>query len=201
MSTKLFSNIGGTNCQRKIKSFSAEKVIPRIEQTNPEMLTSAEIDLVRDDKLFSASSVKDRLTMAKLTPKIRLSRMLRDYRAYYKANSSKIQADDAKLLQELFVGDAMGILNAVVADVVLGTSLMTLLGLGSLGPDISEAGKILSPVYIKALQAEKAMGSVPQKMYQRLTTCFDAFMSALKESVFNLNSDPSLLQVSQSTEV
>lgn len=200
MSTKTFSKIGGINCQRKIKSFTSDKVIPRTIEFNPDQLTAEEHNLVRNDKFFSASSVKDRLVLMKLNPRVKLARQLRDYKTFYKSNSAKLSAEDFELLGNLFVTDIMGVLNSIVDQVVEGTSLVSILGLGSIGHKAMLAGKLLSPVYIKALQAEKAMGSVPKAIYEKLTLQFNSFISVLKSIAFELNEGAGVLEVNQSTD-
>lgn len=186
--------IGGYRCTQKRKNFSEETgdfITGRVEYEQPsnyiekeKAFTDEELRLIDEDRTFSAGMVKTRLKVMNLAPKVRLARIVKDYKLFYKGSSKSMTAEQMNQAQELFVSDVMGVFNSVVENVINGSNLVSLLGLTMYDKSVADAGRKLSIVYGKSLKLERATGDVPATLYRQLSELFEIFFTKLKEEVF-----------------
>jgi hypothetical protein len=92
---KIFSQINGETCERKIKSFSVE---------DGHVL---DVPVESEVRTFSVGAIQMRMKDMRLDSRVRMRNFMMDYKKFFKGPGSKLNPEDFKLLQELFVSDMM----------------------------------------------------------------------------------------------
>lgn len=195
---KRFSKINGQLCKLKMKVFSSTGEIHEVEYSsendiNP--VTSIEINSGMKEKIFndkkdesqklySASTIRERVRMAKFSPRMRMRRMIIDYKKYYELTKNKMTHDDFVLVKGLFVSDVMNIMNLITPEVRKGKQINTLLGLSTFGKDLRIAAQKMQMPYRMALNEEVNVGAPSKKRYMDIQEAYNEFIDALLKHVF-----------------
>jgi len=173
---KIFSKVGEITCQRKIKGFGANVV---------EVLLEDPIELQESETRFY--SLKERLTESIKSPKVRVSNLMKEYKKYWSSNS-RVKESEKEILKnrllKIFVSDFMSLLNDIVDEIANGDKLSNLITVPEMSKNTKQALLKYSPIYSKAIIAEKATGVVPAKLYTQLNDIYLEFINSLKEDIF-----------------
>jgi len=168
-----FSKVNGILTVQEVRYFSH-----RSFDTEPEI---APVDELRN---FSISTIKERLRISNMTPRVRLAYTIKDHSRFYDTKKAGISAEELKPVKELFRSDIMAIINTLVPKIIKGQTLGTLLNLGIYGNEISDAGKALSPLYRKSLVAQSTTGDVPKAIFEKTNDAFTTFLNLLENYTF-----------------
>lgn len=155
--------------------YDASKVIEEMPLVNLE-----------EQKIFSASSINERLRIAKLNPKLRLRYLVMDHKRYFKANKKKLQKNPELMnkLKGIFLSDLNALFNEVLPYIVEGKQLNTLIGVSQVTPTLSKIARDLSLAYKRALKSERSTGQIPKMLYQRLKNSYTEFLNQLFSQVY-----------------
>lgn len=199
------SKIGGCVAKLKVKEFSSVcsivEVSPtsRVNKTEVKTKTYSDINastityrysnknsMEEREKTFSASSIKDRIREAKLSPRERFRRLIVDYKQAVKAQGgvNKIDEETLRIMKSLFAADVLNIMSVVTPLVLQGKNLVTLLNAGSLGVEVRKAAQAMSIPYKKALAEAEKVGQVSKQNYQNITRTYTQFIKALQNVIF-----------------
>jgi hypothetical protein len=137
-------------------------------------------------KTFSVATIQDRLKMASLDPKMRMKKIVMDYKMFYAKSKDKLEKDKtmAKNLRSLFLSDMMAQFNNVVPLIMEGQQLAPLLGLSMIDPKLNEYARVLSITYKRAMGQEQKSGSLNKGVYGPVKKAYTEFMDQLTLSVF-----------------
>lgn len=141
-------------------------------------------DSKSEEKKFSVSSLRERLMLSRLSPRMKFRRIMLDYKKFYNMNKTKISHDDFVLLKNLFTSDVMAIMNVITPDIIKGKQINTMLGLSALSKELRLAGQKLSPQMRLGLNEEKKRGAVSPNRYKMLSSAYNEFIDALLKYVF-----------------
>ena len=203
---KRFSKVNGKVCKLKMKVFSSDGVAKEVEYSNEKDINPVtSIDLGEEklfndnkevqteiaqasengtQKKFSIASIRERLTLSRMSPRMKFRRIMLDYKKFYNMSKSKISHDDFVLLKNLFTSDVMSIMNVITPDLMKGKQINTMLGLSALSKELRLAGQKLSPQMRLGLNEEKNKGSVSPNRYKMLSAAYNEFIDALLKYVF-----------------
>lgn len=170
------SKIDGHFTKLMAKVFSADGVVSEVPEDN----------LVYGQKTYSAVTVKERVRMAKLSPRERFRRLILDYRQAVKAQGGieKIDEESLKIMKSLFAGDVLNIMSVVTPMVLEGKNLLTILNAGALGVEVRKACQAMFLPYRQALQEVGKTGAISKMRYAKITTAYTDFIKALQNYVF-----------------
>jgi len=192
---KTFSVVGVEKTIRKVKNFSSnsakkiedERMTELLNKTIPdtinreEFFTPMDASVVKEIKIFSLTSISERL---KLTPKQKFGKTIAEYKSYASKVGSSISNDELKDLSNMFTNDVLSILTSSADKILSGTSIVSLLGLKSVGDTVADAAIDLDPWYRKFVTLNKS-GNLSKEVTSNMQKYFDDFMNALKEVTFS----------------
>lgn len=193
---KRFSKVNGKMCRLKMKVFSNDGKVNEVEYSSEEEISPVisvdledqkmfnEINNSPEQKSYSVASVKERLRMAKFSPRARFKRLMIDYKKFYEMVKNNISHDDFVLLKGLFTSDVMNIMNLITPEIRKGKQINTLLGLSALGKELRVAGQKLQIPYRMAINEEVRTGAVSKKRWQDISNSYNEFIDALLKYVF-----------------
>ena len=172
------SKIDGRFTTLKAKSFSS---ISPITVENNETLQ------VPTEKTFSPAQVNERIRLSKMSPRLRMRRLVLDYRQALKqqGGADRISPESLKIMKSLFTQDLLGILQEITPQVVNnGKNLNALLGASSLGVEVRKATQKLQIPFRLALMESKKSGFVSKSRYQKIQEAYNEFVKAVLDYVF-----------------
>lgn len=175
------SKIDGRFTTLKAKSFSC------INPITLENEVSQEIVSIPEEKTFSPAQVNERIRLSKMSPRLRMRRLVLDYRQALKQQGGveKISPESLKIMKSLFTQDLLGILQELTPQVVdSGKNLNALLGASSLGVEVRKATQKLQIPYRMALLESKKSGFVSKARYQKIQEAYNEFVKAVLDYVF-----------------
>lgn len=169
------SKVGLRFTSLKVKEFSS---ISDVDITD---------DVVSSQKEFSVGSLKDRLRIAKLSPRQNFRRLVLDYKQLVKSQggASKMDPDDLKVLKSLFTSDILMILRQIHPDILSGKQISTLLGASSLGKATRVAAQKLQIPYKLASKEVDKSGMLSKPRFQKLQEAYFDFINSMIDEVFN----------------
>lgn len=183
-----FSKVNNKVCSLKMKIFSCDGVAKEVSYDSEKDLAPViSIELPEDNstqKEFSVSSVKERLRLAKFSPRQRFRRMIIDYKKFYEMTKGRMSHEDFVLLKGLFTSDVMNIMNIITPEIRKGKQINTMLGLSALGKDLRVAGQKLQIPYRMAINEEVRTGAVTKKRWQDISSSYNEFMDSMMKYVF-----------------
>ena len=140
-----------------------------------------------EQKEFTQAQVIDRLRTAKLSVRMRMRRLILDYRMALKSQGgvNKIEPETLRIMKSLFSTDLLGILQEITPQVLSGKNLNALLGASSLGKEVRVACQNLQIPYRLALMESKRQGFVSKQRYQKISDAYSEFTKAILDYVFN----------------
>jgi len=140
---------------------------------------------IDDTKLFSVSTIAERLRIGKLNPKIKFRTILIDYKRFYRMKKSALAKDPAlaKRLKDMFILDMMGIFNEILPYIEEGKQLSSLTGLNSITEGMVSVSRDLSLAYKRALKQAKG-GQISKAIFTNLQRKYSEFMNLLVPQVF-----------------
>ena len=173
------SKIDGRFTTLKAKSFSS---------INPITIENNDVQQeVPTEKTFSPAQVNERIRLSKMSPRLRMRRLVLDYRQALKQQGGveKISPESLKIMKSLFTQDLLGILQELTPQVVdSGKNLNALLGASSLGVEVRKATQKLQIPYRMALLESKKSGFVSKARYQKIQEAYNEFVKAVLDYVF-----------------
>ena len=175
------SKIDGRFTTLKAKSFSC------INPITLENEVSQEIVSIPEEKTFSPAQVNERIRLSKMSPRLRMRRLVLDYRQALKQQGGvdKISPESLKIMKSLFAQDLLGILQELTPQVVnSGKNLNALLGASSLGVEVRKATQKLQIPFRLALMESKKSGFVSKARYQKIQEAYNEFVKAVLDYVF-----------------
>ena len=139
-----------------------------------------------EQKLFSVSTIQERLRLAKRNPKIRLRMIVMDYKKFFEMNRGGYAKEPEKFsfLKDMFITDMMGLFREILPYIEEGKQLSTLLGLSQVSPKMTKSARELSLIYRRALRTEKSSGQINKGIWEKLKLIYDQFLSELCSIVF-----------------
>ena len=184
------------------KLFSTTEVAPDLPKTSKvglrftslkvkEFSSISDVDITDDtmssQKEFSVGSLKDRLRIAKLSPRQNFRRLVLDYKQLVKSQggASKMDPDDLKVLKSLFTSDILMILRQIHPDILSGKQISTLLGASSLGKATRVAAQKLQIPYKLASKEVDKSGMLSKPRFQKLQEAYFDFINSMIDEVFN----------------
>ena len=184
------------------KLFSTTEVAPDLPKTSKvglrftslkvkEFSSISDVDITDDttssQKEFSVGSLKDRLRIAKLSPRQNFRRLVLDYKQLVKSQggASKMDPDDLKVLKSLFTSDILMILRQIHPDILSGKQISTLLGASSLGKATRVAAQKLQIPYKLASKEVDKSGMLSKPRFQKLQEAYFDFINSIIDEVFN----------------
>ena len=184
------------------KLFSTTEVAPDLPKTSKvglrftslkvkEFSSISDVDITDDNvatqKEFSVGSLKDRLRVAKLSPRQNFRRLVLDYKQLVKSQggASKMDPADLKVLKSLFTSDVLMILRQIHPDILSGKQISTLLGASSLGKATRVAAQKLQIPYKLASKEVDKSGMLSKPRFQKLQEAYFDFINSMIDEVFN----------------
>lgn len=183
------------------KLFSTTEVAPDLPKTSKvglrftslkvkEFSSISDVDITDDvttQKEFSVGSLKDRLRIAKLSPRQNFRRLVLDYKQLVKSQggASKMDPADLKVLKSLFTSDVLMILRQIHPDILSGKQISTLLGASSLGKATRVAAQKLQIPYKLASKEVDKSGMLSKPRFQKLQEAYFDFINSMIDEVFN----------------
>ncbi len=171
------SKIGMRVCALKVKQFS----------------NISEASMVSDDtqhepteKVFSIGSVKERLRINKMSPRVSFRRLIIDYRGALKASggADKMKPEDVAMLKSMFVNDLLLIIKQIHSDILAGKQISTLLGASSVSKSVREACQKLQLPYRMAMMQQQKSGYISKDRMKKIQDSYVAFTGSLVDEVF-----------------
>lgn len=200
---KRFSKIDGKICKLKMKVFSTTGEVRELEYSsendlnpvtsidlgvektfNEKIMVEGNDGADKSQKSYSVSEIRERVKFSRLSPRMRMRRLLIDYKKYYELTKNKMTREDFVLVKGLFVSDVMNIMNLITPDVRKGKQINTLLGLSAFGKDLRLAAQKMQMPYRMALNEEVNMGAPSKKRYMDIQASYNEFIDALLKHVF-----------------
>lgn len=139
------------------------------------------------EKTFSPAQVNERIRLSKMSPRLRMRRLVLDYRQALKqqGGADKISPESLKIMKSLFAQDLLGILQELTPQIVnSGKNLNALLGASSLGVEVRKAAQKLQIPFRLALMESKKSGFVSKTRYQKIQEAYNEFVKAVLDYVF-----------------
>lgn len=142
--------------------------------------------VLESNRTFSQASIKDRLKLTKMDPKMRFKYTVVDYRRFYAMFKSKLAENpqELKMLRDMFLQDLTGMMTNIVPYIQDGQQLGMILGVQSVSPNISKVARELSLAYKKAIVSTEKQGAPAPMIYKLLASKYREFVNELLGSVF-----------------
>lgn len=179
------------------KLFSASELAPNLPKTSKiglkftslkvkEFSCFSDADVIEDQKEFSVGSLKERLRVAKLSPRQNFRRLVMDYKQVAKSQggASKMDPEDLRVLKSLFTSDILMILRQIHPDILSGKQISTLLGASSLGKSTRVAAQKLQIPYKLASKEVDKSGMLSKPRLQKLQEAYMEFINSMIDDVF-----------------
>jgi hypothetical protein len=137
-------------------------------------------------RLFSVSSIDEKLRTMNSSPRVQLKDIIDDYRRYYLARKERYVKNQNSLetLKNLFITDIIGLVNSISSELRDGKQLAVILGVDTIAPKLLGVAKYLSGVYSKAMSAEKESSTIPKDLCESLRESYSKFFAELCKEVF-----------------
>ena len=162
-----------------------------LSSVGAEKISSQEIPsdakaFIEANKSFSQASIKERLRMSNMDPKMKFRYVVIDYRRYYSSQRDKLMKnlDEFKKLRNMFIHDLMNMITDVAPLIQEGKQLGFLLGTQQYSPEISKIAREFSIAYRKALTSIEKNGTPQPMLYKVLDMKFREFIKQILPSVF-----------------
>lgn len=141
---------------------------------------------IEANKSFSQASIKERLRMSKMDPKMKFRYVVIDYRRYYSAQKDKLleNLDEFKKLRNMFIHDLMNMISDVAPLIQEGKQLGFLLGTQQYSPKIGKVAREFSLAYRKTLTSIEKDGTPRPMLYKVLDMKFREFINEMLPSIF-----------------
>lgn len=167
------SKIGLSFTNLKVKQFS-----------NFSQITSP--DAVEQEKVFTVATVKDRVRIAKLSPRMSFRRLMIDYKQAVRAAGGveKMDPEDVKIMKSLFTTDIIQILGRIHNDVMAGKQVATLIGASSISKNARQAAQKLQLPYKMAMLQTKKQGMITKDRFAKIQSAYADFVHSLIDEVF-----------------
>ena len=150
----------------------------------------------KEEKVYSAATVRERLRFAKYSPRMRFRRLFLDYKQLVKqmGGSEKIDPESLKLLKSMFTSDCLDIFKQISPEIPKGKQINVLIGGSSLGKQIRVAAqKLQIPYKLASMEMQKKGYLTPMRMKQ-LQAAYMDFTQAMLDEVFGSNPIPEGLE-------
>lgn len=180
------------------KLFSTTDIAPDLPKTSKvglrftslkvkEFSSISDVSITEDQKEFTVSSLKDRLRIAKLSPRQNFRRSVLDYKQIVKSQGgvSKMDPEDLKVLKSLFTSDVLMILRQIHPEILSGKQISTLLGASSLGKATRVAAQKLQIPYKLASKEVEKSGMLSKPRFQKLQDAYFEFINSMIDEVFS----------------
>lgn len=180
------------------KLFSTTDIAPDLPKTSKvglrftslkvkEFSSISDVNITEDQKEFTVSSLKDRLRIAKLSPRQNFRRSVLDYKQIVKSQGgvSKMDPEDLKVLKSLFTSDVIMILRQIHPEILSGKQISTLLGASSLGKATRVAAQKLQIPYKLASKEVEKSGMLSKPRFQKLQDAYFDFINSMIDEVFS----------------
>lgn len=182
------------------KQFSVSEIAPNLPKTSKvglkftslkvkEFSSISDYVLEAEQKDFSVGSLKERLRVSKLSPRMSFRRLVIDYKQLCKAQggASKMDPEDLRVLKSLFTSDVLMILRQIHPEILKGKQITTLLGASSLGKTTRVAAQKLQIPYKLASKEVEKSGMLSRPRFQKLQEAYFEFINSMITEVFNDN--------------
>jgi hypothetical protein len=139
-----------------------------------------------EERTFSIGSVKERLRINKMSPRVAFRRLLIDYRGALKASGGidKMKPEDVAMLKSMFVNDVLLIVKQIHGDILKGKQIATLLGASSVSKSVREACQKLQLPYRMAMMQQEKSGYITRDRMKKIQDSYVAFTDSLVTEVF-----------------
>lgn len=187
---KQFSDLNSIGCGDMVKSSKIDGRFTALKAKNfsfnSEVVLVNEQPIEEQQKEFSVTTVKERLRIAKLSPRQRFRYLVLDYRNAVRQSGGieKMDPETVKTLKSMFTTDLLDIMKAITPDIMSGKNPGTLLGASSLGKGVRQAVQALFLPYRMALQEVTKTGAISKNRYQKIQAAYVDFTNAMIEEVF-----------------
>lgn len=169
------SKVGLTFTTLKVKEFSQISDYSVIDDPAP----------VMEQKDFSVTSLKERLRMAKLSPRQSFRRLILDYKQIIRSQGSKgLSEEDERILKSLFTTDVLNILKQIHPEILKGKQIATLLGASSLGKSTRVAAQKLQIPYKMITKEIEKNGAPTPNRFKKLSDAYIEFIQSMVDEVF-----------------
>lgn len=139
-----------------------------------------------ESKTFSITTIKERIRVGKMSPRVRFRLTIVDYKKYYMANKTALDKDPAHLaiLVRLFLSDLMEMFDSVLPYIKDGKQLGQMLGIEQVARGLNQSARELSIAYKKALNSEETSGAPTPSFYKLLAAKYKEFINQLLIQIF-----------------
>jgi len=169
------SKIGMRVCTLKAKKFSGISESPITVIQGKESV-----------KTFSIGSVKERLRINKMAPRVAFRRLIIDYRGAIKASGGveRMKPEEVAVLKSMFVNDVLLIIKQIHEDILKGKQISTLLGANTVSKSVREACQKLQLPYRMAMMQQQKSGYITRDRMKKIQDAYVAFTDSLVTEVF-----------------
>lgn len=141
---------------------------------------------VPTEKSYSVATVKERVRMAKLSPRQTFRRLMIDYKQAIRAAGGveKMDSEDVHIMKSLFSNDILGIVKQIHPEIMKGKQIATLIGASSISKNSRQAAQRLQIPYKMAMVQMQKQGFVSKDRYQKIQDAYTDFTKSLLDEVF-----------------
>ena len=154
----------------KAKEFSLNSTIEEVGETI-------------STKQFSAATIRERVRISKMSPRMRFRRLFIDYKQAVKAGNG-VDPETLKTMKSLFATDILDIIKGINSDIISGKQINTLIGASSLGKNVRVAAQNLQMPYKYAMQEIAKTGKISPFRYKNIQDAYTEFIKAMTDEVF-----------------
>jgi hypothetical protein len=175
------------NCFTSLKGkvFSADGVVEDASEIE-EVVKEEPIE-----KTYSVASLKERLRISKMSPRMRFRRLFIDYKQAVRSNAGgKLDPETEKVMKSMFATDVLEIIKVINPDIMSGKQINTLIGASSLGKSVRVAAQNLQMPYRYAMQEISKTGKISPTRYQKIQEAYTEFIKSLTDEVFGASPLP-----------
>lgn len=186
------SKINGQFTILKAKEFSSNNVAEFVDEGS----VSNNAPSVETQKEFSVATIRERVRMAKFSPRMRMRRLFLEYKQTVRqlGGAEKIDEQTMKVLKSLFMSDVLDIFKQITPEILAGKQIATLTGASSLGKSVRVASqKLQQPARLAYMEMSKRGTLTPMRL-KALQQAYIEFTKTLEEEVFSSNSIPEGLE-------
>lgn len=186
------SKINGQFTILKAKEFSSNNVAEFVDEAP----VSNNAPTVETQKEFSVATIRERVRMAKFSPRMRMRRLFLEYKQTVRqlGGIEKIDEQTMKVLKSLFMSDVLDIFKQITPEILAGKQIATLTGASSLGKSVRVASqKLQQPARLAYMEMSKRGTLTPMRL-KALQQAYIEFTKTLEEEVFSSNSIPEGLE-------
>lgn len=156
------------------------------EKISSQEIPSDAKQYIEANRSFSQASIKERMRMSRMDPKMKFRYVVIDYRRYYNAEREKLMANipEFKKLRNMFIHDLMNMITDVAPLIQEGKQLGFLLGTQQYSPKIGKVAREFSLAYRRALTSIEKLGTPQPMLYKVLDMKFREFINEMLPSIF-----------------